>query len=376
MSNFTTPWFIEGALHSAQVARNLVYAATGGKQGLVTSADCQVLELATPGGSVRVVPGTVVATAQGLADESYLARLPVEDTVAITPTDSTAARSDLIVVRVVNPAYETAPADWPAIDPSNGPFVQTYVYEGVPAGTTDVQAVDPGVSAITLARVDLPVSTATVTQGMIVDLRPDVIGGDFLPLGGGSLTGNLVLPEGNRVEFGHPSVPDRFQVFADDRAYLNFYQDANGDGVADTAAFQITPDSLFMGLPPDAPGLTPTSNYYLSVSTTGTSWSNIAQVSATCPPSGRLLYICSAYLEAYMEAAVQAHSGAALITQQVTPEDISGVMAAGTTDNTCCSVLVLQGTPGDTVNAMLKAHHTQGGTGSLLHIQQSLIPMI
>lgn len=169
--SFDTPWFIEGALHSAQVARNLTFTVLNGVQGYISPGDCLVQELETPGPEVRVAPGTVAVTAQGLADEMYLGRLPVEETVPITATDAVGGRSDLIVARVVNPAYETVPSGWGTIDPDAGPFMATYVIPGVPSTTTRVDEVDTNMSAVALARVDIPVSTATITQAMIVDLR-------------------------------------------------------------------------------------------------------------------------------------------------------------------------------------------------------------
>lgn len=169
--SFDTPWFIEGALHSAQVARNLTFTILNGVQGYIAPGDLTVSELAVPGTSVRVAPGTVAVTTQGLADEMYLGRLPVEEEVAIEATDATGARSDLICARVVNPEYEAPPGGWPSIDPDAGPFMLTWVIPGVPSNTTSVEEIDPNMSAVALARVDIPLSTGTITQDMIVDLR-------------------------------------------------------------------------------------------------------------------------------------------------------------------------------------------------------------
>lgn len=193
MSNFDTPWFVEGALHQASIARNITWTLMNGTEGILSAEDCAVTEKAVPGSSVAVAPGTVAVLANGLTDEMYVGRLPVADSVTIAATDSTGGRSDLIVARVVNPVFETVPADWPAIDPEDGPFLQTYVFSGVGPTVTTPQEVDPDCSAIALARVDVPASTGTITQAMITDLRREARGVKV-----------LTAPTGSEVPPGTP----------------------------------------------------------------------------------------------------------------------------------------------------------------------------
>ena len=178
MSNFDpVAWFVEGGKHSANVARNVAYGAFKGKEGIVDSKDLEVRELATPGTSVRIFPGTCAAInrAAGVSKEMYAARLPSEDDVPIAATGAT-ARSDMIVARVVNPYFEGGfPASgWPALDPdpSLGPFVAPYVISNVPATATKISdTAEPNITGIPLARLDIPASTGTIDQAMIVDLR-------------------------------------------------------------------------------------------------------------------------------------------------------------------------------------------------------------
>ena len=170
-----TPWFVGGgAQHSPEVARLLGYAATSGAEGIVTPGDLKVQALAVPGGSVRVAPGAalVLNRAAGGDSQTYAARLPVEDTVAIAATGSGAGRTDLIVVQVEDPFMAGEPWQAPA-DPTVGPYVFTRVISNVPAGTTSLQQVAGygGRSAVTLARIDIPASTGTITNAMITDLR-------------------------------------------------------------------------------------------------------------------------------------------------------------------------------------------------------------
>lgn len=175
MSWDSVPWFIGGgAQHSPEVARLLAFAATSGAEGIVTPGDLKVQALAVPGGSVRVAPGAglIRNRATGGDSQTYVARNPIEDVVAIAATGSGAGRSDLIVAQIEDPFMAGEPWQDPA-DPTVGPYIFTRVIPNVPAGTTRLQDVAgfSGRSAITLARVDIPASTATVTAAMVKDLR-------------------------------------------------------------------------------------------------------------------------------------------------------------------------------------------------------------
>lgn len=168
----SVPWFTEGgAVHSSEVARLLAYAAFGGAEGVVGSGDLRVRALSSPGAEVQVLPGACAITnrAAGAAYQAYAGRLPTADSARIAAT-GVSARSDLIVARVENP-YSYGET-WP--DPTNpeaGPYIFTRVISNVPKTTTRVSQVRPSDSAITLARIDLPANTSSVTQAMITDLR-------------------------------------------------------------------------------------------------------------------------------------------------------------------------------------------------------------
>jgi hypothetical protein len=169
----SVPWFVEGgAEHSPNIARVLSYGAFGGREGIIGPTDLFVAAMSTPGNQVRVFPGvcSVLNRAQGSSYESYIGRLPVVDTVTIAPTDSSAGRSDMIVALVKNPYLPGEPWPNPA-DPKVGPYIVTQVISGVSSNAKSVQGVQPGWSAITLARIDIPVNTSTITNDMITDLR-------------------------------------------------------------------------------------------------------------------------------------------------------------------------------------------------------------
>lgn len=168
------PWAIGGdAEHGPSVARQLAYLATNGNEGIVGPNDLKVTALSVPGAGVQVAAGGASVLNRVSSQEAYTVRNPNADTtsVKIAATGSSGGRSYLVILRVDNP-YIDGSAQAPA-DAVNGPYDRFDVIAGVPAGTTRLQDIAQyaGVSAITLARIDLPASTGTVTSGMITDLR-------------------------------------------------------------------------------------------------------------------------------------------------------------------------------------------------------------
>lgn len=162
------PWFVGGgAEHSPEVARLLAYAATNGSSGIVGAGDCNVTALPVPGGAIRASTGGVVIPNKyaGGSQQTYIARSASVTDVAIAPTTSSGGRTDLIIARIDDPQYGgTAP-----VDPTVGPYVRVDVIQNVSSAITDIPVLT--YPAIALARVTIPVSTATITQGMITDLR-------------------------------------------------------------------------------------------------------------------------------------------------------------------------------------------------------------
>lgn len=168
------PWAIGGnAEHGPDVARQLAYLACGGREGVGAPGDLKVSPLAVPGGGVRVAAGGASVLNRVASQQAYTVRNPITDvdSVKIAATGSGSGRTDLIILRVDNPYVDDNAQD-PA-DAVSGPYDKFDVIAGVPAGTKRLQDIPQyaGVSAITLARVDLPASTGTVTSSMITDLR-------------------------------------------------------------------------------------------------------------------------------------------------------------------------------------------------------------
>jgi len=184
------PWAIGGgSAMPAEILRLVSWAALGGQEGVFASPDLRISALETPGTSIRALPGacSIGNRALNASKELYVGRLFSQDVVAISPTSGT-GRSDLIVAQVENPYISGEPWGIPA-DPANGPYIFTRVISNVAATVKSVKDLNLGLSAITLARIDIPPSTGTIIQSYIKDLRtvvnpmtgavqPPVDGGD------------------------------------------------------------------------------------------------------------------------------------------------------------------------------------------------------
>ncbi|GAA5071054.1 hypothetical protein [Streptomyces similanensis] len=166
------PWFVEGTTASEETLRLIVDAAVGGGEGVIGPADLLVTALDVPGAAVQVGPGAMVAKRRGAlggGSQSYAARMPTPQQEDVAPTTVEGPRSDLVIARIEDPyGGET----WPEPeDPAVGPYVWTRIISDVPAGTTSIREIAPDSTAVTLARIDLPAGTSTVTAAMVTDLR-------------------------------------------------------------------------------------------------------------------------------------------------------------------------------------------------------------
>lgn len=175
MSWDPTPWVIRGGRHSAEVGRLLAYATSSGSEGVIEPADLRVTALPVPGGKVRVNPGPciIINRAGGASRQSYVARNAIAHDVDIAATGSGGSRRDMVIARIEDPQYEgQEPADY-----TTAQFVFTRVLQNVPASAiaSPKAARDYlrtlNLTAIPLAAVTLPASTATVTGDMIKNLR-------------------------------------------------------------------------------------------------------------------------------------------------------------------------------------------------------------
>ncbi len=178
-------WVVEGVEVPGSVARMLAYVAAGGAEGVVEPGGLKVQPLATPGTSVRVMPGAAMITNRypGGSQQSYALQETTQASVPIAATGSGGSRTDLVVARIRDAQYA-------GVEKS----ATFEVIQGVPSNTTADYVKTLAYPALALARVTLPASTATVLASHITDLRALVRPRVLIPapVVGAPGSGNLV----------------------------------------------------------------------------------------------------------------------------------------------------------------------------------------
>ncbi|GHB14201.1 hypothetical protein GCM10018777_56100 [Streptomyces albogriseolus] len=156
------PIATKNAEHSAQQFRMMIKDLARGNQGVTEGDDMKVTALATPGAGVQIADGSAVIAGKVSAVQGFYTAYNIgSDTVSIAATGGV-GRSDMIVLRVEDPEYEGDRE--PAVDP-------IVFFEVIPNVSSSATTVPAGYSAIPLARIDIPASTATITNAMVKDLR-------------------------------------------------------------------------------------------------------------------------------------------------------------------------------------------------------------
>jgi hypothetical protein len=151
-----------GGEHTAQQFRMMVKDLARDNQGVTTGLDLKVTALTTPGAGVQIGDGSAVIAGKVSSVQGYYSAYNIgTDTVSVAATGGS-ARSDMLILRVEDPEYEGNR------DPATDPIVYFQVIPNVSSSATTVPS---GYSAIPLARIDIPASTATITNAMIKDLR-------------------------------------------------------------------------------------------------------------------------------------------------------------------------------------------------------------
>jgi hypothetical protein len=174
VQNPTVPWAVAGgANNSIEHARMIPWAIYQGSEGVLGNLDLEVKALATPGGSVQVMPGGYVVVARGLGQtyESYMGKFGSAVTVAVDPNNTASPRSDLLMLRIEDPHVAGEPWTVAPGAVNDGPYRSFHIEKGVASTTRSVRQLGNTWSAIPLARIDIPANTATITQAMIVPLR-------------------------------------------------------------------------------------------------------------------------------------------------------------------------------------------------------------
>jgi hypothetical protein len=167
-------WAVDGNTVSGALARLQLQASTLGAQGVVGHLDC-IVQATTPSptSGIVITPGQVVILGQETTYQGsyYGWNIGNETSLTIAATAGS-ARSDLIVVRAEDPTWAGSPWGGPAA----GQIVFPRVISGVSSTATQAPA---GISAIALARIDMPASTSVVNAAYIHDLRQVAIPQSF-----------------------------------------------------------------------------------------------------------------------------------------------------------------------------------------------------
>ncbi|MGW0822510.1 hypothetical protein [Streptomyces sp. NPDC002845] len=161
MALIQPPMLTHGGTHPARAFRMMIRDMSRGSQGVTEGNDLKVRQWATPGAGVRVGDGSAVVTGAAWGQGSYTQYNVGDASVPIAPTGSS-ARSDLVCLRVEDPEYEGNR------DPAADDIGYFHVVSGVSATASTAPS---GMTAIPLARLDIPANTATITNAMITDLR-------------------------------------------------------------------------------------------------------------------------------------------------------------------------------------------------------------
>ncbi|MEU9775296.1 hypothetical protein [Streptomyces sp. NPDC047968] len=161
MTLIQPPLLTHGGTHEARAFRMMIRDLARGSQGITEGDDLKVLPLATPGPGVRVADGSAVVRGAAWGQGSYTQYNVGHATVPIVPTGAT-ERSDLLVLRIEDPEYEGT------LDPATDDIGTFHV---VPNVSRNAATVPAGMTAIPLARIDIPANTSVITAAMIKDLR-------------------------------------------------------------------------------------------------------------------------------------------------------------------------------------------------------------
>ncbi|TLQ46080.1 hypothetical protein [Streptomyces marianii] len=155
------PMLTHGGTHPARAFRMMVRDLARGSQGVTEANDLKVRQLSTPGSGVRVGDGSSVIRGASWGQGSYTQYNIGDAIVPVAPTGAT-GRSDLLVQRIEDPEYEGSR------DPAKDDIGY---FQVIPNASATATAVPAGMTAIPLARLDIPPNTATITDAMIRDLR-------------------------------------------------------------------------------------------------------------------------------------------------------------------------------------------------------------
>lgn len=163
MPLFPVPILVNGATHSAQQFRMLVRDLASGAEGITEGDDLKVTQLSTPGGGVQIADGSGIVRGKVSSFQgSYAVCNTGADTIAVASNGAGATRYDMVILRVEDPEYEG----------DLNPVTNNINYFQVVSNVSPTATTTPGgLTGIPLARIAIPASTSTITNGYITDLR-------------------------------------------------------------------------------------------------------------------------------------------------------------------------------------------------------------
>lgn len=162
MSFFQAPILTNGAYHSGQQFRMLVRDLARGAEGITQGDDLKVSQRATPGGGVLIADGSGVIKGRDNVFQGHYAVCNIGSTDVPIAATGGSPRSDMLIIRVEDPEYGYDH------DPEFDQLMFPQIISGVSSSATTIP---DGRTGIPLARIDIPASTATITNAMITDLR-------------------------------------------------------------------------------------------------------------------------------------------------------------------------------------------------------------
>lgn len=158
---FLSAHAVDGGRLPAAMLRREAWTSAGGRNGVARGPDLAVRAASVPGSQVRIMPGGGIVCDGYVVGEAYSVANGAADgdaVVDVPATGSGGGRTDYLGIRVDDPAFGgQVPED---------PLAATYCR---PLLRSSLDGLD--FPFLPLARIDIPASTATITQDMITDLR-------------------------------------------------------------------------------------------------------------------------------------------------------------------------------------------------------------
>jgi hypothetical protein len=162
MTLFPVPILTNGADHSAQQFRMMVRDMVSAAEGITEGDDLKVTQRGTPGSGVQVGDGSGVVRGRYNANQGHYSVCNIGSALVDVSATGGSPRSDMVILRVEDPEYEGT------LDPEVDQINYFQIISNVSSSATTIP---DGRTGIPLARIDIPASTSTITNAMIVDVR-------------------------------------------------------------------------------------------------------------------------------------------------------------------------------------------------------------